>query len=104
MFRPKHRKADTQKEKRTQWIKTKSDPVLPFRVEEFQESDFIQNQHAVAVTEETHTLLHGITIGFHDKLMPGKSRNQHQKRALRQMEIRQKHINGLHFARRINED
>ncbi len=65
-------------------------PAAEFSLEIVQSRNWIfhlYNQHAISIGEESVALLHGLSIGFHDELLAGKGTDEHDKRALGQVEV-----------------
>lgn len=90
--------------KQAEW--SRSEPVFFFPSAVFEQflKSLFQDQHAVAIAEKPHPLPDGRTVGVHRMLVTGKGADQHQKRALGKMKIRQQNIGGEHRKRRMNED
>ena len=62
------------------------------------------NQHAVAVGEESVFLPDCEGVGAEHPFAPGKSAHHHKKRGLRQMEVSQHRVRHLKTIRRIDEN
>jgi hypothetical protein len=54
-------------------------------------------EHRIAVTEESITLLNGMPIGIQDTIGTRKRGNEHQQRGLRQMKIGQHGVDRTKF-------
>ena len=53
----------------------------------------LYNQHCVAKTEKTISLLNRHSVGIHCIFVSAESRDQHDQRAFRQVEVRDQTIN-----------
>ena len=81
----------------TRWYVAKGNVIVDGRIT-------VTGQHAVPVAEEAHPFLYCKTVGFHDVVVSGKSADQHQKRALRQVKVCQQTIRGKNPVRGIDEN
>ena len=64
----------------------------------------LENQHAIAVTEEAIPLAHRFFVGPQDQFPRCKRAHQHQQRRARQVKIRQHHVHVPELEWRTNEN
>src|SRR5580704_1639057 len=64
----------------------------------------LADQHAVAITVKTVSLLDGVAVGSQDLFAPGESRYQGQQARARQMKVREHLIHNSNWFSRINKN
>ena len=65
---------------------------------------FLLNKHRVAKAEETVLLFHRGVVRFHHSLLVVKGGDEHQERALGQVEVGDECIHRLELVARVNEN
>ena len=63
----------------------------------------LNDKHAVAIGKEPVALMDGFLIVAHDQVVTGEGRDEHQKRGLGQVEIREKPVDHMELESRVDE-